>query len=169
MGYSHSGNFRTSSHFNALVLCIEKCTFALGRSVSTLDQRSFQRNIPLGCPAASAFAGTLVVARCNTGPGAQMRSCMGQTVFCEFVDFFSELFDPQKARKSPEILRFQDFLWLRRQDSKRSPKFFYVVKCAYTLHYFQNMALISPITPLFIIAHFLVREKIRENFLRKAS
>ena len=29
--------------------------------------------------------------------------------------------NPQKARKGPEILRFQDLLWLRRQDSNLRP------------------------------------------------
>ena len=46
---------------------------------------------------------------------------MGQTVLREIAGFFSELFGPQNARKSPEILRFQDFLWLRRQDSNLRP------------------------------------------------
>ena len=31
------------------------------------------------------------------------------------------LIRPQWIRKSPEILRFQDFLWLRRQDSNLRP------------------------------------------------
>ena len=46
---------------------------------------------------------------------------MGQTVLREIEEFFFELFDPQNARKSPETLRFQDFLWLRRQDSNLRP------------------------------------------------
>ena len=46
---------------------------------------------------------------------------MGQTVSREIAEFFFELFNPQNARKSPEILRFQDFLWLRRQDSNLRP------------------------------------------------
>ena len=36
---------------------------------------------------------------------------MGQTDFYRFAEFYFELFDPQNAIKSPEILRFQDFLW----------------------------------------------------------
>ena len=39
---------------------------------------------------------------------------MDQTVFREITEFFFELFDRQNARNSPEFLRFQDFLWLRR-------------------------------------------------------
>ena len=46
---------------------------------------------------------------------------MGQTVLREITRFFSELFGPQNKRKSPKILRFQDFLWLRRQDSNLRP------------------------------------------------
>ena len=46
---------------------------------------------------------------------------MGQTVLREIEEFFFELFDPRNARKSPETLRFQDFLWLRRQDSNLRP------------------------------------------------
>ena len=38
-----------------------------------------------------------------------------------FAEISFELFDPKKARKSPEIVRFQDFLWLRRQDSNLRP------------------------------------------------
>ena len=46
---------------------------------------------------------------------------MGQTVFCKLAEIISELLWLQNARKSPEILRFQDFLWLRRQDSNLRP------------------------------------------------
>ena len=46
---------------------------------------------------------------------------MGQTFFHKIAEFFFELFGPQNARKSPEIFRFQDFLWLRRQDSNLRP------------------------------------------------
>jgi len=35
---------------------------------------------------------------------------MGQTVLRKITENFSELSDPKNARKSPEILRFQDFL-----------------------------------------------------------
>ena len=38
-----------------------------------------------------------------------------------FSEIKFELFDPQSARKSPEIVRVQDFLWLRRQDSNLRP------------------------------------------------
>lgn len=40
---------------------------------------------------------------------------MGQTVSRKIAENFSELFDDQNTRKSPKILRFQDFLWLRRR------------------------------------------------------
>ena len=46
---------------------------------------------------------------------------MGQAVLWKTAENFSELFDAQNARKSPEIFRFQDFLWLRRQDSNLRP------------------------------------------------
>ena len=46
---------------------------------------------------------------------------MGQTLLREMPKIISELFSPQKATKSPEIFRFQDFLWLRRQDSNLRP------------------------------------------------
>ena len=46
---------------------------------------------------------------------------MGQTVLREFAEFILQLFGPQNTRKSPETLRFQDFLWLRRQDSNLRP------------------------------------------------
>ena len=46
---------------------------------------------------------------------------MGQTLLWEIANIFSELFGPKNARKSPEIVRFQDFLWLRRQDSNLRP------------------------------------------------
>ena len=46
---------------------------------------------------------------------------MGQRFFPLIREFISELFGPQSIRKSPEILQFQDFLWLRRQDSNLRP------------------------------------------------
>ena len=46
---------------------------------------------------------------------------MGQAVLRKIAENFSELFDAQNTRKSPEIERFQDFLWLRRQDSNLRP------------------------------------------------
>ena len=49
-----------------------------------------------------------------------MGQSMGQTGFPLIRKFFSQLFDRQNARKSPEPLRFQDFLWVRRQDSNFS-------------------------------------------------
>ena len=56
---------------------------------------------------------------------------MGQTVFRKIADFYSELFNHQSTRKSPEILRFQDFLWLRRQDSN----FKFVKHLEYSVHF----------------------------------
>ena len=42
--------------------------------------------------------------------------------FCgKTQDFFFELSKHKKRRKSPEIVWFQDFLWLRRQDSNLRP------------------------------------------------
>ena len=46
---------------------------------------------------------------------------MGQAVLRKIAENFSELFNVQSTRKSPEIERFQDFLWLRRQDSNLRP------------------------------------------------
>ena len=46
---------------------------------------------------------------------------MGQKVLPKIAPKISELFDLENKRKSPEILRFQDFLWLRRQDSNLRP------------------------------------------------
>ena len=57
--------------------------------------------------------------------------------------------------------------WQRMRDSKWPLKFFCVVKAALGLHYFQSMALLSPINLIFVIVHFLVREKIRENIHRR--
>ena len=57
----------------------------------------------------------------STGCYSIMGQNMGQTVLQEIAENFFELFDRQNARKSPEILRFQDFLWLRRQDSNLRP------------------------------------------------
>ena len=54
--------------------------------------------------------------------------------------------------------------WLRRQDSKRSPKFSFVLKGAYNLHYLQKTAHLFQMMRIFTIVHFLVREKIRKNF-----
>ena len=56
-----------------------------------------------------------------TGCYPIMGQNMGQTVFCGFAEIIFKLFDPKNTRKSPEILRFQDFLWLRRQDSNLRP------------------------------------------------
>ena len=50
-------------------------------------------------------------ANLSTGCYSIMGQNMGQTVLRETEEFFFELFDPQNERKSPEILRFQDFLW----------------------------------------------------------
>jgi len=58
---------------------------------------------------------------------------MGQTVFCKFAEFFSELFNAQNARKSPEILRFQGFLWLRRQDSNLRPPGYELLKSVFSI------------------------------------
>ena len=46
---------------------------------------------------------------------------MGQAGFPLNPKIIFELFNPKSARKSPEILQFQDFLWLRRQDSNLRP------------------------------------------------
>ena len=69
------------------------------------------------------FAGHCILknAVLSTGCYPSMGQNMGQTVFCKIAEIYFELFDPQNARKSPEILRFQDFLWLRRQDSNLRP------------------------------------------------
>ena len=69
------------------------------------------------------FSGPCVLKNANlsTGCCSIMGQNMGQTVLQENVEIFSELFNRQNARKSPEILRFQDFLWLRRQDSNLRP------------------------------------------------
>ena len=57
----------------------------------------------------------------STGCYSIMGQNMGQTVFGKIAEFFFELFGPLNARKSPETLQFQDFLWLRRQDSNLRP------------------------------------------------
>ena len=69
------------------------------------------------------FGGHCILKNPNLSTGCYfiMGQNMGQLVFCEFAEFFSELSSPQNARKSPEILRFHDFLWLRRQDSNLRP------------------------------------------------
>ena len=46
---------------------------------------------------------------------------MGQEVLCRNTNFLSKLLNRKSKRKSPEIVRFQDFLWLRRQDSNLRP------------------------------------------------
>ena len=46
---------------------------------------------------------------------------MGQPRFCKITRILFQTILTQKARKSPEIVRFQDFLWLRRQDSNLRP------------------------------------------------
>lgn len=57
------------------------------------------------------FAGHCILknAVLSTGCYPIMGQNMGQTVLRENVEFVSELFVPIKARKSPEIFRFQDF------------------------------------------------------------
>ena len=57
----------------------------------------------------------------STGCYPIMGQNMGQTVLREIAGFYLELFDPQNTRKSPDILRLQDFLWLRRQDLNLRP------------------------------------------------
>ena len=57
----------------------------------------------------------------STGCYSIMGQNMGQAVLRKIAENFSELFDAQSTRKSPEIERFQDFLWLRRQDSNLRP------------------------------------------------
>ena len=46
---------------------------------------------------------------------------MGQEVPCRNTKFIPKLLPRKSERKSPEIIRFQDFLWLRRQDSNLRP------------------------------------------------
>ena len=46
---------------------------------------------------------------------------MGQEVLCRNTKFLSKLLSHKSKRKSPEIVRFQGFLWLRRQDSNLRP------------------------------------------------
>ena len=58
---------------------------------------------------------------------------MGQTVSRKIAENFSELFDDQNTRKSPKILRFQDFLWLRRQDSNLRPPGYELLKSVFSI------------------------------------
>ena len=46
---------------------------------------------------------------------------MGQEALCRNTKFLSKLLSRKSKRKSPEIIRFQDYLWLRRQDSNLRP------------------------------------------------
>ena len=46
---------------------------------------------------------------------------MGQEVPCRNTKFIPKLLPRISKRKSPEIVRFQDYLWLRRQDSNLRP------------------------------------------------
>lgn len=61
-------------------------------------------------------------------------------------------------------VRYLHSTWLRRQDSKRPLKFSFVLKGAYNLHYLQKTAHLFQMMRIFTIAHFFVREKIREIF-----
>ena len=52
-----------------------------------------------------------------------------------FLKKLRSTFTSIKQRKSSETIKISELFWLRRQDSKRPPEFFCVVKCAYNLHY----------------------------------
>ena len=69
------------------------------------------------------FSGHCILKKPNLSTGCYpiMGQNMGQAVLRKIAENFSELFDAQNTRKSPEILRFQGFLWLRRQDSNLRP------------------------------------------------
>ena len=68
-----------------------------------------------------------------------------------------------KRKSHRKSIKLTVVLWLRRQDSKRSPKFSFVLKGAYNLHYLHKKPHLLQMMHIFAIANFFVRKKIRET------